>query len=211
MKVTLVDLNDSLTSAAKSLRWNDIELRPYTDIKAIVPEPGMAFVSPANSLGFMDGGIDLVYSRIMFPGIESRLKMAIKQNGLTSILGRPYLPIGQALVLPTQHEKVYFIAAPTMWLPQDVSMTHNAYHAMYAVLEAATKNKEIHHIILCGLCTGYGKTSPKVAIEHMYQAYQDHVNKSTSRFAPDEIIAEQPNIYMNTEFKEIYAHEVLDI
>jgi O-acetyl-ADP-ribose deacetylase (regulator of RNase III) len=41
-----------------------------------------AFVSPANSIGFMDGGIDYVYSRDMFVGVEKAVKGKIREIGL---------------------------------------------------------------------------------------------------------------------------------
>ena len=51
------------------------------------------YVSPANSLCFMDGGIDYALSRIIFPNIEIEVKNIVKQLGVTSIVGKSYLPI----------------------------------------------------------------------------------------------------------------------
>lgn len=208
MKITLVDLHGTLVTVAQRIGWSNIELRGWTDIREIKPEPGMAFVSPANSLGFMDGGIDYVLSRIMFPSIEDKVKAAFKKEGHTSLLGRAYLPIGKAVSVKTQYSDTYLIAAPTMWLPQDVRGTNNAYHAMYAILKEASCNKSIQHIILCGLCTGCGMVIPEEAVRQMYLAFQDFTSGYQPRYSQEQIVQEQPCVYMNTEFKDIQASHV---
>jgi O-acetyl-ADP-ribose deacetylase (regulator of RNase III) len=49
-------------------------------IENYVPNPNKRtyYISPANSLCFMDGGIDYALSRIIFPGIEKQLKNVFK-------------------------------------------------------------------------------------------------------------------------------------
>src|SRR5207249_1760867 len=88
-------------------------------------------VSPANSYGFMDGGIDAAY-RVFFGGqIERTVQDAIKQ--------RPegHLPVGSSLVVRTGHARVPFlIVAPTMVMPEAVE-SRNCYRAMRAVLRIA--------------------------------------------------------------------------
>jgi O-acetyl-ADP-ribose deacetylase (regulator of RNase III) len=56
-------------------------------------------MSSANSLGFMDGCIDLALSRIVMPGIEPTLKKAIKNYGKLSRIDRMYLPIGSSIII----------------------------------------------------------------------------------------------------------------
>jgi O-acetyl-ADP-ribose deacetylase (regulator of RNase III) len=132
---------------------------------ATLETKGTAFVSPANSLGFMDGGIDAAYRR-MFPGCESIVKHMIRAIGQLTNLGRPYLRVGSVLWQPLQPQGrvsrpfhpqsrisrpfhpqsrisrplqpigAYLITAPTMFLPHDVSHTQNAYWAMRSVLMA---------------------------------------------------------------------------
>ena len=208
ISITLVDLHGSLIEAAQKIGWDDITLRGWTDIRNIDVMPGMAFVSPANSLGFMDGGIDYVLSRIMFPNIESKVKEAFASKRFKTLLGRPYLPIGKAVTVQTQHPDVFLIAAPTMWLPQDVRGTHNAYHAMYAILEEASKQPNINHIVLCGLCTGCGMMDAITAIQQMHQAHLDFKSKLPPKYDANQIVEEQPCVYMNTEFKSMYASNV---
>jgi O-acetyl-ADP-ribose deacetylase (regulator of RNase III) len=202
MKLHLIDLNDSIVNAAKEIEWN-IELHSKTNINTIPLIKGTCFISPANSLGYMDGGFDYVLSRIMFPKIEAKLKKLIKDLGTKTLLGRPFLQIGKALTIETQVPDVFLIASPTMWLPQDVRGTNNAYHAMYAVLKEASSNPLIKDIYFTGFCTGYGKLEPRDAIEQMKLAHDDFLNNKPAKYSEDEIIEEQLKYYMNTEFKLI--------
>ena len=46
----------------------------------------------------MDGGIDYTLSRIIFPDIENKVKLIVKQLGYKNKLGEPYLPIGSLII-----------------------------------------------------------------------------------------------------------------
>ena len=205
MRVSFVDLHASLLDAALAAGWqndDDVELLGWTDVRDVKLAPGTAFVSPANSLGFMDGGIDYVLSREMFPGVEERVKRAIEARGRRTSLGRPYLPIGEALVVEAPGRPgVYLVSAPTMWLPQDVRGTRNAYHAMHAVLRAAAEHGSIERLVLCGLCTGCGMVPPAEAVAQMMLAWRDWREGAGPRWSPEEVAAEQPRVYMNVEFE----------
>lgn len=87
MKLTLVDMASSLVDAATRLGWTEVEKLGNTDIRDVALCSGMALVSPANSLGFMDGGIDYVLSRQILPGIERKVKHAISRVGKVTKLG----------------------------------------------------------------------------------------------------------------------------
>lgn len=190
---------------------------------------GIAFVSPANSLLFMDGGIDRIYSEVMFKGVQRTLKRRLTESHPTlyTTLGRPYLPIACALLVPTcKDSESFLISAPTMCLPQDVSTTRNAYHAFMATLcifQGAKKTScpNIHTIVCPGLCTGWGCMPADVAADQMFEAYSDFMTgslPSNSRFetypshcffCAEEPRSEQPNYYMNTEFKSINVADIV--
>jgi O-acetyl-ADP-ribose deacetylase (regulator of RNase III) len=202
IRLVLVDLHGSVADAARKLGWHVDEILPYTSVADVPREPGTAFVSPANSMGFMDGGIDFILSRIMFPGVEERVKASFACLGSTTLLGRPYLPIGRATVVPAHQDSgVMLVAAPTMWMPHDVRGTHNAYHAMYAVLRAAAEQESIHTVVTSGLCTGCGMMPPEQAVAQMRDAHMDFLQGRGPRYTLDDIVAEQPAVYENTEFK----------
>ena len=212
MQVTLVDLHGSLVDEAARQCW-DVQLLGYTDVREVALDDEKlkrvtGYVSPANSLGFMDGGIDYTLSRIMFPGVEGRVKAAIEAHGIPTMLGRPHLPIGRAVVVPAldlrmeDPPRLVLVAAPTMWLPQDVRGTHNAYSAMHAALTAA-KSAGVDRLIVPGLCTGCGMMTAAEAISQMKLAHRDFLDQVPARYDAAEIVEEQPPFYQNTEFKRI--------
>ena len=68
-----------------------------------------AVVSPANSFGFMDGGIDRLYTEFFGRGVQDRLQDCIRGCHHGELL------VGQAEVVATDHPATPFlIAAPTM-------------------------------------------------------------------------------------------------
>jgi O-acetyl-ADP-ribose deacetylase (regulator of RNase III) len=216
MKVTLVDLHGSLVDAACAQGWAEVELLGYIDVREVGVDSATrvtGYVSPANSLGFMDGGIDYTLSRVMFPGVERRVKAAIAALGCLTLLGRPHLPIGRAVVVPAidpvleDPPRLVVVAAPTMWLPQDVRGTHNAYSAMHAALTAAAA-AGVDRLVVPGLCTGCGMMSASEAILQMRAAHGDFCAGRPARFDAERIVAEQPPWYENTEFKPIDPSQV---
>ena len=129
-------------------------------------------VSPGNSYGFMDGGIDLLYTEYfgLKPQEELQRKIQNRPEG--------YLPVGAALLVPTGHKKIpYMIAAPTMMTPGPVSCV-NSFFAMSALLQVAHKNRDIVKKVFCpGLATGTGRVSPGLAAREMAHAYRKWKNK----------------------------------
>lgn len=181
-----------------------IKINYYTgNIRDMNVPPNSCYLSPANSFGYMDGGIDAVYS-IMFPGIQKLVQERIKSYPYKTRLGLSYLPIGSSLLIdlnllnsrremktvPLDNDQAnesncFLISAPTMWRPQDVSMTNNAYYAMLSTLslirkynETALPTRQIKTLICPGLCTGYGKMSYKQSVEQITQAMVEFLQSS---------------------------------
>jgi len=91
-----------------------------------------AIVSPSNSFGFLDGGIDQVYTTF-FGG--RRLQDRLQDDIVALHDGE--LPVGCATVVPTGDARIpWLVAAPTMRTPQLVDDTANAYLALRAALFA---------------------------------------------------------------------------
>ena len=198
MLLTIVDIGDELVQEAISIGWQNepnVELLANKSVQDIPLTSKTAFVSPANSFGYMNSGIDEVYSEDMFPMVEKRVKASFKIHGQKSLHGRKFLPIGKAVIVCADDEsKCQLIAAPTMWLPQNVSQTQNAYSAMYAALTCAHDNG-IVRLVVPGLCTGYGMMSYKVAVEQMYAAFLDVRNGKCARYSLQEIVDQQDKKY----------------
>lgn len=183
----------------------------------LVPRRGAAFVSPGNSLGFMDGGIDYAYSRTMFPGCEAKIRDEIKRVGKETNLGRPYLPVGSALTVAGFDEGC-LIFAPTMFLPHDVSRTRNAYHAFFAALGAFDKlarsgcHDDVRTLVCPALCCGYGRMDPAKSAAQVHEAFRDRLVIPTAdlsgpafprRFITPSKDEEQPDNYDNREIKHV--------
>lgn len=89
-----------------------------------------AIVSPANSYGFMDGGIDAVYVEHFGEIIQTRVRESILYDHHGELL------VGQATIVETDDRKIPFlIAAPTMRVPMWLGAeTVNPFLAMRAVI-----------------------------------------------------------------------------
>lgn len=207
MKIHFISLNEEWVKEIKHLFGKNPEKFEFTfgDIRSI-PTNGTIFVSPANSLGFMDGGIDDVL-RKMLPGIEQRVKQKIASLRIKTILGRFYLPVGSAIFLT--HGDSAMISAPTMFLPHDVSSTQNAYHSFLAALILAEKHPEYQTLAVTSHCCNYGRMDPKVSAFQFRQAYFDFSRKKYNvQYLTDDILLMpnidhlQPNNYDNREIQE---------
>lgn len=130
-----------------------------------------AIVSPANSFGFMDGGLDHQLSEHFGWDLEKTVQRTIQARPMRELL------VGEALVVPTEDARTpWLIVAPTMRVPMRIRTTINAYLAMKAVLIAAREHRHeipITSVAIPGLGTGIGRLDPAVAAAQMWQAFQE--------------------------------------
>jgi O-acetyl-ADP-ribose deacetylase (regulator of RNase III) len=145
---------------------------------SIFDAEGDALVSPANSYGYMDGGLDLALSEFLGWHVQDRLQERIKTVHHGELL------VGVAEIVPTDHPKFpYLISAPTMRVPTALGrVTPNPYLAMRAVLilvkfgrlpnEAAISDV-VKTVIVPGLGTGVGQIPASVCANQMFQAVND--------------------------------------
>jgi O-acetyl-ADP-ribose deacetylase (regulator of RNase III) len=130
-----------------------------------------AVVSPANSFGFMDGGIDLAYRRYFGREIQLRVQGKIKND----FFGE--LPVGQATVVSTGHENIpHLVVAPTMRIPDRIGDTLNVYLAFRAALLAVLAHNRrtataIESLRVPALGTGVGAMPLVRAGRQMHAAY----------------------------------------
>jgi len=119
-----------------------------------------AIVSPANSFGFMDGGIDLAYSYRFGWQLQEQLQelLRIEHDG--------ELPVGDAVIIETgDADYHYLVSAPTMRMPMIVSNTVNAYLAFRATLRAVREhNRRSEDKIRSVLCPGLATATVMSAI-----------------------------------------------
>ena len=122
-------------------------------------------VSPANSFGHMDGGIDKVYVDFFGDDLQRRVYDAIERRS------QGKLPVGSALIVETNHETIpRLIVAPTMELPGPIRAP-NVYFAMAACLSVASRLPASAQVFSPGFGTGVGDLDPQEAAREMASAY----------------------------------------
>ena len=223
--IAFVDLDGAFTRCAETFLSREgfhAKYFPCTQVQELhsghaVSTGSQAYVSPANSLLYMDGGVDKAYSEAMFPGIRHHLQELAKRVCPSNKIGQPYLKIGSALAIEVAASNSWLIAAPTMWSPQDVSSTNNAYHATRAALICADAIPDLRRLVIPAMCCGYGKMSAAQAAGQVCKAIVQHPcppfrMEKPSGFSlhgcrclyecylpePEE---EQPQVYANQDFR----------
>ena len=122
-------------------------------------------ISPANSYGFMDGGIDKSYYSYFGHGLQSKV--------LDVVRNRPegHLPVGASALIKTGHNKIpYMILAPTMVHPEMIP-PYNIFRAFRAALKCINAHKLSNPIYSPGFGTGVGGVDPDEAAKMMFEAY----------------------------------------
>lgn len=141
-----------------------------------------AVVSPANSYGFMDGALDLLYSAHFGWHVQERLQHVIREKHSGELL------VGQAEIVETNDPKIPFvISAPTMRVPMVLgSETVNPYLAARAALlltrdgelgggkhDGRRVSSVVKRLAFPGLGTGVGRVPPRVCARQVRAAIED--------------------------------------
>jgi O-acetyl-ADP-ribose deacetylase (regulator of RNase III) len=181
--LTFISLNKLWIEHITRLFKNEIITIVYDDIRSITKEKKI-FVSPSNSLGFMDGGLDRILNDDMFPDCRKQYETKIKTLMYRTILGRPYLPVGSAIFVNRELEESGIIFAPTMFKPSDVSKTRNAYHSFLVALYLMKKynntlTEPFVSLVVTSHCCGYGMMCEEESAKQMYEAWCDFKNNSS--------------------------------
>jgi O-acetyl-ADP-ribose deacetylase (regulator of RNase III) len=170
VKVILVDVNPHVVKAWRAT----FEENPEVDIVhgSMLDVQASAWVSPTNSRGSMDGGLDAIIKKHFGPQIETRLQKEI---------GRRYsgfLPVGHAVCIPTDWQTPrYLISTPTMHASsQDISDTLNVALACAAAFQAvhqqnAREPGSIRAVALPGLGANTGKVPVEICADLMWTGY----------------------------------------
>ncbi len=141
-----------------------------------------AWVSPTNSRGRMDGGVDAVIKRHLGAGIQLRVQRAIRDQFDGS------LPVGSAVCVRSgATNPTFLISTPTMVQSvQNVSETLNVAMACAAAFQAIHLQNDrepgsITSVALVGLGAATGRVPAQVCANLMwtgYTLYNDHFFRS---------------------------------
>lgn len=169
MKVKLIDINPKMLHA-----WSEY-FSGMDNVEIIggdfFSRKSDAVVSPANSFGFMDGGLDMRISDKLGWHVQGRLQKMIHDSPNRELL------VGQALVVDTDNvDFPYCISAPTMRVPMILgNETINPYLACKAALNIALEHPNINSITFSGLGTSVGRVPFQLAAFQMYIAYKETI------------------------------------
>ncbi|MCL4872397.1 MAG: macro domain-containing protein [Anaerolineae bacterium] len=176
MKVILADLQIQVVNAWRQAfqEYHNIEIHHGS----IFDVSCHAIVSPANSFGFMDGGIDMAISRHFGWHVQERVQEVIRNKHHGELL------VGDADIVATDDAKIpYVIAAPTMRVPMILEHTSvNIYLATRAVLllmkfgtfsDGTVINTVVQQVAIPGMGTGVGRFPPAICAKQMKQAVDD--------------------------------------
>lgn len=163
MKLTVVDMNKDVVAALSNC---------FSDIKDVTIIHGDLFkrdlsvydaiISPGNSFGILDGGIDQALSDAMDPGLQRKLQRQIVEDF------HGELHVGQVTTVEDYTSVIY---APTMRVPRPVVHASEVYIAFRAaILEA--KRKGFSNVITCAFGTGVGLVEPSRAAANMSAAWR---------------------------------------
>lgn len=140
-----------------------------------------AVVSPANSFGFMDGGIDALYMDYFGPEIQMIVRRHIYEHHGGELI------VGNADVVNTSNKTIPFlIVAPTMRVPMVLKESVNPYLAARAVFrlvkegvfingqfEGQRIRDHINRVAMPGLGTGVGKVGYNTCAHQVRSAIND--------------------------------------
>ncbi len=179
MNINLIGIDTKLIEAWKKVFKNVENVTIIND--SIFNYPCSAIVSPANSFGYMNGGLDFSISKNLGWHIEKRLQLKIRNKFYGELL------IGQATIVETDHvDFPYLISAPTMRTPMTIMRTPNIYLAMKAILILVKYGKftngtfirdKVKSIAIPGLGTGIGQVPPIICARQMRIAWEDVINE----------------------------------
>jgi O-acetyl-ADP-ribose deacetylase (regulator of RNase III) len=170
-KIYLIDRSPPLVHEWQTAFADCPEVRPLSG--AYFQQAADAMVSPANSFGIMDGGLDLAIRDELGYSVEAKVQDAIVDQH------HGELPVGSAVIVETGHSQWrYLIAAPTMRVPEPIAFTLNAYFAFRAILlslknfNSQAGRREIDSVVCSGLGTGVGQMSATKCARQMRAAYE---------------------------------------
>ena len=176
MRIVLAALDEALARA-----WEAF----CGDVPGVVVHRGSildvecdAVVSPANSFGFMDGGVDALYQERFGSEIQQRVRAAIHDRHHGELV------VGEAAIVETDDAAIpYLIAAPTMRVPMILRDSVNPYLATRAALllvrfgtfavgdyAGAPIADAVRTVAVPGMGTGVGRVPAAVCARQMRAA-----------------------------------------
>ncbi|MFE2283819.1 macro domain-containing protein [Streptomyces sp. NPDC059443] len=170
LRVVLTDVNERVVEAWRAAFADTpgIEIRRGS----ILDEDVDAWVTPTNSRGRMDGGVDAAIKRHLGSAIQLRVQRAIRDRFAGA------LPVGSAVCVPSGATAPrYLISTPTMVRSsQNVSATLNVALACAAAFQAVHRQNRqapgsIRSVALVGMGAQTGRVPARVCANLMWTGF----------------------------------------
>ena len=175
MKIQLIDRNKLMCE-----EWKEA----FKDCPDVIVHHGDFFslpadciVSPANSFGFMDGGLDYVITKKVGTKTQEKLQKLLDEKYFGELL------VGQAVLIETEFPEIpYCISAPTMRVSLKIGGTVNVYLAAKAIFRVIMENAQLQTITISGLGTGVGGVFEVICAQQMRTAYNETILDKQKKF-----------------------------
>jgi|TARA_R110000851_G_scaffold47424_1_gene115063 O-acetyl-ADP-ribose deacetylase (regulator of RNase III) len=176
MLIQLVDRNEGMVDAWTSEFFDCEDVIIYHD-DFFAPQTD-CIVSPANSFGFMDGGLDGVITKRLGRQTQDNVQYRIELRPMKELL------VGEAILVETGNDDIpWCISAPTMRVPATIiEGTNNVYLASKAIfleLKYLKKTEDwingikLKTVTISGLGTGVGQVPFEICAQQMKKAYNE--------------------------------------
>lgn len=157
-KIIFVDINESVCKSLREIGFRDVINDSFFSVKSD------CIVSPCNSFGFMDGGLDYVISNEIGWNVQDEVKKRIKNEFNGELL------VGQCMEHKIKHYWIkYLLVAPTMRVPMDIQKTANVYLSAKSIFNQIKKSS-YKQVSISGL--GCGNMDPENMSFQIEEAYK---------------------------------------
>ena len=184
-----------------------------THIQDYVPRKNAKtfYLLPGNSFGFMDSGLEFVYSKILFINIHKYLNFLINKYGKTNLENRKYLPIGSSIIIDYLDNR-FLVYSPSMLTVQNIHKTNNCYYScmasLYNILENRKEKLNEVDIIIPSICCGLGGMAIEDSVNQILNGIRDYKNykpyiEDNNVIIYEPNLNEQPLYLQNKQFKEV--------
>lgn len=177
IEVSVIDLDSFVVSAYANAFSSHKNFKFKVD-HIFANGPG-TLVSPANSYGIMDGGIDKDYLEYFGIPISLRIEDYIENFHAGK------LEIGDSQIVPTRDEIYpYIVFAPTIERPGELASSESVYSASKAIFQdilihnyrlndvSSSNLASIKTILMPGLGTGFGNLDARSSAFAVKQGYE---------------------------------------
>ena len=214
MPIIFVSKNKSFIQKIKKEGFNGkfCDLEDYKPRKFIKTY----YILPGNSFGYMDTGLEFVYSQILFINIQKLVLFIINKYGKLNLENKRYLPIGSSIIIDYLND-TYLVYSPSMLTPQNVYKTKNAYYScissLFNILENQKEDIDDVDIIIPSICCGIGGMDVDTSISQIKSAISSYKYYVPTQIYNNIIIHEpnldeQPLYIQNKIFKEVNISKI---